>query len=216
MTNLEPVTIAIILANVLPSIKGFDDHYFLNKYLFNISAIKNGQHFRMITAGFLHADFTHLLFNMLTLYFFANSVIYSLGVQYFLLIYIASLLFGNVLSYYFHRNEPHYSALGASGAVSGILYASILLFPNNNLYIMFIPFPVKAYIVGVLYLAFSIYGMKRRLGNIGHDAHFGGAVAGFIITLIIRPDILVQETQIVILMAIPIVVLFVMTKTGKI
>ncbi|MEM6719651.1 MAG: rhomboid family intramembrane serine protease [Bacteroidota bacterium] len=216
MTNLDPVTIAIIVANVLPSLKGFDDQYFLNKYLFNISAIKNGQHFRMFTSGFLHGDFMHLLFNMLTLYFFADAVIYAIGAQYFLLIYIASLLFGNVLSFYFHRNEPHYSALGASGAVSGILYAAILLFPSMDLYVMFIPVPVKGYIVGILYLVFSIYGMKKQLGNIGHDAHFGGAVAGYIITLILRPNILVQETEIVILMAIPIIVLSIMTKMGKI
>ena len=214
--NLEPITIGIILANVLPSIKGFDDDSFIRKYLFNISAIDNGQHYRMMTSGFLHADVMHLVFNMLTLYFFANSVIFTLGAQYFLLIYVASLLLGNILSYYFHRNEPHYSALGASGAVSGVLYASILLFPNNSLYIMFIPFPVKAYIVGICYLIFSIYGMKKRLGNIGHDAHFGGAVAGFAITLILRPNILVQETEIVVFMAIPIIALFVMTKLGKI
>ncbi|WP_366512760.1 rhomboid family intramembrane serine protease [Kordia sp.] len=216
MMNLEPITIGIILANVLPSIKGFDDDSFIRKYLFNISAIDNGQHYRMMTSGFLHADVMHLVFNMLTLYFFANSVIFTLGAQYFLLIYVASLLLGNILSYYFHRNEPHYSALGASGAVSGVLYASILLFPNNSLYIMFIPFPVKAYIVGICYLIFSIYGMKKRVGNIGHDAHFGGAVAGFVITLILRPNILVQETEIVVFMAIPIIALFVMTKLGKI
>ncbi|MFK7750213.1 MAG: rhomboid family intramembrane serine protease [Kordia sp.] len=214
--NLEPVTIGIILINVLPSLKGFEDDSFINKYLFNISAINNGQHYRMFTSGFLHADFMHLLFNMMTLYFFADSVIYQFGPQYFLLIYIASLLFGNLLSYYFHRNEPHYSALGASGAVSGIVYASILLFPNNDLYIMFIPFRIKAYIVGIGYLAFSIYGMKKSLGNIGHDAHFGGAVAGFVITLILRPSILQEETLIVGLMAIPIVVLFILTKLGKI
>ncbi|WP_170110080.1 rhomboid family intramembrane serine protease [Kordia periserrulae] len=216
MMNLEPVTIVLILANVLPSIKGFDDQSFLNKYLFNISAIKYGQHFRMFTSGFLHADITHLLFNMLTLYFFANYVIFTLGTQYFILIYLASLLFGNLLSYFFHQNEPHYTALGASGAVSGVLFSAILLYPNMNLYLMFIPIPIKGYVVGIGYLLFSIYGMKNRLGNIGHDAHFGGAVAGFVITLILRPDRLYEETLLVILLAIPIVILFVMIKTGKI
>ncbi|WP_367180693.1 rhomboid family intramembrane serine protease [uncultured Kordia sp.] len=216
MMNLEPITIGIILANVLPSIKGFEDDSFIRKYLFNISAIQNGQHFRMITSGFLHADIMHLVFNMLTLYFFANTVIYSLGPQYFLLIYVASLLFGNALSYYFHKNEPHYSALGASGAVSGVLFAGILLNPTMDMYVMFVPFAVKGYIVGIFYLVFSIYGMKKQFGNIGHDAHFGGAVAGFILTLILRPSILVQETQIVILLALPIIALFVLIKSGKI
>ena len=214
--NLELVTIGVILANVLASIKGFDDYVFRSKYLFNIGAIKRGEHLRMFTSGFLHANPMHLIFNMLTLYFFADIVVYQLGTSNFLLIYIASLLLGNVLSYYFHRDEYHYSALGASGAVSGVLYAAILLYPDMSLYLMFIPIPIKAYIFGIFYLAFSIYGMKKQLGNIGHDAHFGGAVAGFLITLILRPSILQTDFLIVGLMLIPIIVLFIMNKTGRI
>jgi len=216
MMNLELVTIGIIVANVLVSIKGFDDYTFRNKYIFNISAIHHGEHIRMITSGFLHADIQHLFFNMLTLYFFADIVILNFGSLNFLLIYLASLLLGNLLSFFFHQNEYQYSALGASGAVSGILYSAILLYPNMELYIMFIPIPIKAWVFGIIYLVFSIYGMKKQLGNIGHDAHFGGAVAGFLITLALRKEILYQDTWVVITMAIPIVILFVMIKLGKI
>ncbi len=216
MMNLELVTIGVIVANVLVSLKGFDDYEFRSKYIFNIGAIQRGEHLRMITSGFLHADLQHLFFNMLTLYFFADIVIMNFGQLNFLLIYLASLLLGSLLSFFFHKDEYQYSALGASGAVTGILYAAILLYPNMELYIMFIPIPIKAWIFGILYLAFSIYGMKKQLGNIGHDAHFGGAVAGFAITLALRNDILFNDTWIVIAMAIPIIALFVMIKLGKI
>jgi membrane associated rhomboid family serine protease len=214
--NLELVTIAIIMANVLPSLKGFEDHYFLEKYMFKVGAIKNGEQIRMLTSGFLHADTMHLLFNMLTLYFFANTVIYELGAGNFVFIYLASLLFGSLLSYYFHKENLYYRALGASGAVSGILFAAILLAPHRDLYVMFFPIGVKGYIVAIFYLVFSIYGMKKQLGNIGHDAHFGGAAAGYIITLVLKPSILQEETFIVILMALPIIALFVLMKLGKI
>ena len=161
----------------------------------------------MLSSGFLHLDFSHLLFNMLTLYFFADIVIFSVGYIKFLIIYIASLLVGNLLSFYFHKNELHYSAIGASGAVSGVLYSAILLYPDMSLYLFFIPIPIPAWLFGILYLLYSIYGMKKQLGNIGHDAHFGGAIAGYILTLVFVPDIFETQLWIVILLAIPILVL---------
>ena len=173
MGNMHLVTVAIILANVLVSMKGFKDYSFFEKYKFNIGAIRRGEQFRMISSGFLHLDFSHLLFNMLTLYFFANVVLSSVGATNFVLIYLASLLVGNLLSFYFNKNELHYSAIGASGAVSGILYSAILFYPNMSLYLFFVPIPIPAWLFGILYLLYSIYGMKKRISNIGHDAHFG-------------------------------------------
>ena len=117
---------------------------------------------------------------------------------------------------FFHKDEPHYSAVGASGAVTGILYAAILLEPSMELYLMFIPIPIPAYVLGIGYLLYSIYGMKNRLGNIGHTAHFGGAIGGFAMTLLFAPDLLFTETLMVVLLAIPIVILFVLEKMGKI
>ena len=188
MGNLSLITIIIIGANIIFSMKGFNDFSFFEKYKFNIGAIKRGEQIRMISSGFLHADMQHLLFNMFTLYFFADVVIDYLNPFYFIILYIGSLLVGNLLSYYFHKNEYHYSAVGASGAVMGVLYSAILLDPEMRLGFMFIPIPIPGYVFGIGYLLYSIYGMKNKVGNIGHDAHFGGAIGGYVITLVLAPD----------------------------
>ena len=215
MLNLNIVTIIIIAANVLVSYKGFQDFGFFEKYKFNIGAVRRGEQIRVFSAGFLHVDTTHLLFNMITLYFFAGIVHAYLGTFNFLLIYIGSLLAGNLLSFYFHKDEYYYSAVGASGAVTGIIYSAILLRPDLNLYMFFIPIPIPAYLFGIGYLLYSIYGMKNRLGNVGHDAHFGGAIGGYVITLILSPYLLQTSLAMVLLLALPIVLLFVMRKMGK-
>ncbi len=216
MGNLSFITIIIIAANVIVSLKGFNDFSFFEKYKFNIGGVKRGEQIRMISSGFLHVDTQHLLFNMLTLYFFANPVIGHLGEINFLIVYFGSLIVGNLLSLYFHKNQYYYSAVGASGAVTGILYAAILLNPSMSLYMFFIPIPIPAYIFGIGYLLYSIYGMKNSVGNIGHDAHFGGAVGGYVITLVLAPWLFAENLFMVILLAIPIVILYVMRKTGKI
>ncbi|WP_411895605.1 rhomboid family intramembrane serine protease [Winogradskyella sp. A2] len=215
MYNLGLVTIVIIAANVIMSFKGFDDRLFFEKYKFNVGNIRRGEQIRMISSGFLHADTTHLLMNMITLYFFAGTVINQLGNFNFVIIYIASLVFGNLLSLYFHKDEYWYSAIGASGAVTGILYAAILLEPSMSLYMFFIPIPIPGYVFGIGYLLYSIYGIKNRVGNIGHDAHFGGAVGGYVLTLLLMPSLFKTDLGHVGLLAIPIIILFVMHKTGK-
>jgi membrane associated rhomboid family serine protease len=153
---------------------------------------------------------------MITLYFFADIVVVDLGSLNFIIVYLVSLILGNLLSLYFHQDEFHYSAVGASGAVTGILYAAILLRPSMELYMFFIPIPIPAYIFGIGYLMYSIYGMKKRIGNIGHDAHFGGAIGGFVVTLILMPSLFQTDLLMIGLLAIPIIILFVMHKTGKI
>lgn len=214
--NLSIVVIVIIVANVLISMKGFNDFSFFEKYKFQIGAIRRGEQIRMITSGFLHVDEMHLFFNMFTLYIFADNVIYFLGTTNFLFVYIISLVAGSLLALFFHKNEYHYSAVGASGAVMGVIYAAILLQPDMQLGFFFIPIGIPAYIFGIGYLVYTIYGMKNKLGNIGHTAHFGGAVGGYITTIVFRPSLLVDHTLMVILLAIPIVILFVLEKTGKI
>ncbi|MCL8007621.1 rhomboid family intramembrane serine protease [Gelidibacter japonicus] len=216
MGNLDLVTIVVIAANVIISFKGFSDRGFFERYKFNVGGIRRGEKIRVFSSGFLHVDTMHLFFNMFTLYFFAPVVIAYLGTVHFLIIYIASLILGNLLSLYFHKDEYHYSAVGASGAVTGVLYSAILLEPSMQLGIMFIPLPIPAYVFGILYLLYSIYGMKNQLGNIGHDAHFGGAIGGFVVTLILMPSLFQTDLLMVGLLAIPIVILFVMHKTGKI
>jgi len=215
MMGLDPITIAIIAINVLFSMKGFTDFSFKSKYLFNVGAIRRGEQVRMVSSAFLHADFHHLFVNMLTLYFFANTVIVELGVFPFVVVYVGSLILGNLLSYYFHKDDYHYTALGASGAVSGVLYAAILLKPMMTLGLCFL-IPIKAYVFGIGYLLYSIYGIRAQNDNIGHDAHFGGAAGGYLITLFLMPSLVQEHTSMVVLLVIPIIILFILIKLGKI
>lgn len=216
MDNLSLVTIVLIAANVIISYKGFSDYSFFERYKFNVGSVRRGEQFRMFSSGFLHADTSHLFMNMLTLYFFADVVIFAVGEFNFIVIYITSLILGSLLSLYFHQNEYQYSAIGASGAVTGILYAAILLDPSMNLFLFFIPIPIPAYIFGIGYLLYSIYGMKNRVGNIGHDSHFGGAIGGLVVTLMLVPSLFETDLLMIGLLMIPIIILFVMHKMGKI
>lgn len=215
MGELGLVTIIIIAINVIVSYKGFKDYAFFEKYKFNVGDINRGAKYQIISSGFLHVDTTHLFVNMLTLYFFANVVIFDISAIGFIIIYIGSLVLGNLLSYFFHKEENSYTAVGASGAVMGILYSAILLRPDMMLGLFFI-IPIPAYVFGIGYLLYTIYGMKRRVGNIGHDAHFGGAVGGYLLTLVLAPWVLQHHLLMVILLAIPILILFILQKTGKI
>mgnify|MGYP003391570889 FL=1 len=211
---MNTVLIAIIVVNVLISYKGFNDLSFFRKYEFHVGSIRSGEQIRMLSSGFLHVDMLHLIFNMLTLWFFAPVVINHLGSFSFILVYFGSLIFGSLLTMVFHKNDYGYRAVGASGAVTGVLYSAILLQPDMMLGIFFI-IPMPAYLFGILYLLYSIYGIKAKNDNIGHTAHFGGAVGGYLITLVKEPTLLVEHTLMVILLAIPIIVLFVMAKMGK-
>lgn len=209
---MDKIVLIIIIANVIVSLKGFDDAYFFDRYKFQIGPIVNKEWVRMLTSGFLHADFYHLLFNMLTLYFFADGVIAEFGIVNFLIMYFLSLLGGSALSYYYHQRDFFYSAVGASGAVSGILFSSILLYPFDSLYLMFIPIPIPAIIVGIGYLLYSVFGMKNQWGNIGHAAHLGGAATGLILSIVMEPGLLFTHTLYVIILTIPLLLLFVFRK----
>ncbi|MNF97119.1 Rhomboid protease GluP [compost metagenome] len=214
MNTVNTVLVGIIVANALISYKGFNDLSFFRKYEFHVGSIRSGEQIRMLSSGFLHADMMHLIFNMLTLWFFAPVVIEWLGTISFVLIYFGSLIFGSLLTMLFHKNDYSYRAVGASGAVTGILYSAILLQPDMMLGIFFV-IPIPAYLFGILYLLYSIYGMKAKNDNIGHTAHFGGAIGGYLITLVKEPSLIVDHSLMVILLAIPILILFVMAKLGK-
>src|SRR5690554_1680283 len=204
----------IIIANIVISYKGFNDYRFLQKYEFHIGSILQGERYRMFSSAFLHADMVHLFFNMLTFYFFAPWVIALLGPIPFLLVYLGSLFLGNFLTLYIEKNNYNYRAVGASGAVTGVIYSAILFNPDTNLYLFF-AIPIPAYLFGIGYLLYSIYGMKAKNDYIGHTAHFGGAIGGYLLTLILVPQLLWVHTKMVILLAIPIVILFYMMKTKR-
>lgn len=208
--NLDISIIAIIAITAFVSFKGFKDTYFLRKYDFHVGSIRAGEQIRMFSSGFLHNDLQHLIFNMFTLYFFGPIAQAYLGTVGFLLVYLISLLSGSLLTLYLHKNEYSYRALGASGAVMGVVFSAVLLQPDAK-----INFFIPAWIFGIFYLLYSIYGMRTRRDNIGHTAHFGGAIGGYAITLFREPDLLYTETWLIILLALPIVLLFVLYKMGK-
>jgi len=207
MNNINQAVLLIIIANVLVSIKGFNDYAFLDKYKFQVGKILSGEKIRTLTSGFLHVDWLHLGFNMYALYLFGGIVTGFLGTPVFLIIYLASLLAGSLYSLQYHKNEPYYSAVGASGAVSGIVYSAILLYPEMELFLYFIPVPIPGYVFGIGYLLYSIYGMKKQLGNVGHSAHLGGAIGGFVITLILNPSLFISNKILVISLGLVIILL---------
>ena len=205
---MDIITLIIIGITAAISYKGFNDRYFFDKYKFNISAIKRGEKIRFLSAGFLHADMMHLIFNMLTLYFFANYIIFHLGRINFVIIYLGSLLAGNLITYYFYKNQPYYSAIGASGAVMGILYSAILINPHITLGLFGI-IPIPGFIFAIGYLVYSIYGMKNSIGNIGHTAHLGGSIAGYVLTILLYPQVIETSRTMVIALAIPIILFYI-------
>lgn len=205
--NIDKTLLFIIIANVLMSLKGFNDRLFFDKYKFQIGAINRGEKIRIISSAFLHVDYLHLILNMYVLYVFAPQLIYNLGVIKFLIIYGGSLLAGNIFTLTFHKKELYYSAVGASGAVAGVIYAAILLNPNMSLIMFPLPIPLPGYIFGVGYLLYSIYGMKKQIGNVGHSAHLGGAIGGYGLVLLLNPTIFLHSTTTVLLLGVPIVLL---------
>ena len=210
MSDLSPILLLIIAANGIVSYKGLTDQYFFHRYMFQINRVLHDKDYkRIITSAFLHVDFMHLFFNMFTLYFFGPIVIQVLGVFTFLIIYFGSILISSLATIAFHRKELFYSAVGASGAVSGVLFSSILLFPEMKLILFFIPIGIPGYIFGVFYLVYSIYGMKNRMDRIGHSAHLGGALGGILITLIFNPILFSSRWEVLILLFLPIGVLLI-------
>ena len=174
------VVYVIIGLNILFSWKGFGDRTFFNRHKFHIDSILvKKEYTRLVTSGFLHADYTHLGFNMFTFYMFGEALAMTITPFELVVIYMGSLLTGNLLAVYLHRNHGNYSAIGASGAVSGIIYSTIIFYPGLLIY-----FIIPGWLFGIVYILYTIFGIKKQTGNIGHDAHLGGAIGGLLITVI--------------------------------
>ncbi|MGQ8870532.1 rhomboid family intramembrane serine protease [Myroides sp. TSA_177.3] len=214
--DIAPIILVILIASGIVTYKGLQDYSFFAKYNFDLDCIRKGEVYRMITAGFLHVDWMHFAFNMFTLYMFSGIVVAISGSFYFVLIYLLSIIIGNILTYQLYFKQRQYYAVGASGGVTGVVYASILLYPDLKLYLFFIPIGIKGYIFALGYLLYSLYGMKKKSDNIGHAAHFGGAIGGLVLTLIRYPELLQQQLFLIGLLLIPIVLLLILAKTNKI
>lgn len=194
-TTLIMIIYFIIIITALLSILSFNDRNLFDKLKFNAFDIKhNKQGWRFFTYAFVHADWIHLFVNMYVLYSFGTIVLqifgYHFGPQatiYFLMLYIGGLLFSNLFDYGKHKDNAFYSAVGASGAVSAVVFASILVYPQGTIYFFFIPFPIPSVVFGILYLVYSAYMSKKGKSNIGHSAHFWGAIFGIVLTIALKP-----------------------------
>lgn len=198
------ISLSILIANGLISYQGFKDSAFFSKYSFKVDQILIFKDYkRLISSGFLHANWQHLIFNMITLYFFSDGLEMLVGNTSFLVIYFGSLMGGNLFSLYIHRNHMDYSAIGASGAVSGLVFASIALFPDIEIGFFLLPFYIPGWLYGIGYVLFSIYGIKSQNDNIGHEAHLGGGIIGLLIAVIANPSALSTNTFPIIIILLP-------------
>jgi len=183
----SPVATAVFALTILLSIYGFKRQVFLHKMLFSPYQVYHQRKWsRLVTSGFVHNDFFHLLFNMFTFYFFAFNLEIAIGSQNFTIIYFGSLVLSHLLTLFKNKNNYNYRSLGASGAISGVIFGSILIFPTSKMIIMPIPIPLPSVIFGILYLIWCRFANSRANDNINHDAHFSGAVAGIILMLLLE------------------------------
>ncbi|WP_428409546.1 rhomboid family intramembrane serine protease [Hyphococcus sp.] len=189
-----PATYAIIIANLIASIYGLSfDRGFVGSFAFNVGALVNAkQHYRVFTSSFLHGDYFHLLFNMMTLLFFGPVVEKLLGADGFLVVYFGAVLASGIVSFYVNRKNLAYTSLGASDGVSGVVLSFCLFFPLAPIYFMFVPVGIPAIIYGAFYILISANMIGRFGGKVAHEAHLAGAIAGVVLTVAMRPQIVGQ------------------------
>ena len=184
------ITLLLIGINVVISLMAlYVDPRFLEAGILRPYLVKHDKRwYQILSSGFLHANFGHLFVNMITLYFFGSVMERTLGPFSFLLLYFFSLILSSLPSVVRHRNNPNYATLGASGAVEGVLFAFIFIYPFESIYLFLIPIPIPALLFGVLFIAYSIYESKQDRGQINHEAHIAGALSGMAYMLIFVPN----------------------------
>ena len=188
-----PITYTLLFANIAIYIwiRYMKPDYFEKFAEWPYEIVNHHKYYQVITSAFLHADLMHIAFNMFTLFsfgpvlegMFVMNFGQLLGSLYFFLIYFISLLSGSLLTLVFNYKNPNYVAVGASGAISGIIFSYVLFFPFSKLLVFFIPMP--AFLFAFVYVGVSIYGVKNKFGNIGHESHLGGALGGVLATFIL-------------------------------
>lgn len=194
------MNIAIIVITSLVSVYALFNRDVFDRMKFNAHAIKHfGQGWRFFSYGLIHADWMHLLVNMFVLFSFGKVVSDTFqfyfdakGYLFYILLYIGGIVFSVLFDFGKYKDDMYYNAVGASGAVSAVVFSSIIIYPTDSLYLMFIPFPIPAAVFGVLYLVYSAVMAKRASDNIGHNAHFWGAVFGVVFTIAIKPRLAVE------------------------
>ena len=179
-------TLIIIIINCAVSFLALNNPTVMNRLILTPYWVnQRNEYYRFITSGFIHKDFKHLIFNMISLYFFGYVVEAWLGTSLYVLLYISAIVLSDIPTYLKYKNNSNYASLGASGAVSAVIFASILLHPINLIFIYFIPMP--AIVFGILYLGYSYYMDKQSRDNVNHSAHLYGAIFGLAFIGILYP-----------------------------
>ncbi len=192
-----PITYIIIFLTAVVSVAALNNEDLFSKLKFNAYDVKHSNHwYRFFTYGFLHAGYFHLFINMLVFYSFGGVVetyfkVYFPGKEtlYYILLYVGGLLLSIIPAFGKHKNDVFYNAVGASGAVSAVIFSSIILYPTGKIFLFLFPVPIPAPVFGILYLIYEAYMSKRGKDNIGHDAHLWGAVFGVVFTLALKPGL---------------------------
>lgn len=217
MENSGIFAFGMLLVTGFISYKGMTDPRYFDRYSFQVDGILvHKEYKRLISSGFLHSGWMHFIFNMLAMHSFSTPLESALGIGALLALYFGSLIGGNLLALYIHRNHADYTAVGASGAVSGMVFAAIALFPGMQLSLLFLPFHLPSWAFGLLYVLYCIYGIRAQRDNIGHEAHLGGGLIGMLIAIAIFPQVLGINYVPVLLITIPSVVFlyFIFTRPG--
>lgn len=185
-----PYTYYIIALTAIISLIGFSNQELYNRLILYPNKMKGSvtEYYRFLTVGLLHADMGHLFFNMFTLYFFGRMVEMYIGGPLFILLYLSALVASSLSTYIKHRDNPSYRSLGASGAVTAVLFASIYIAPWAKIYIFFIPIGIPSIVFAVLYLFYTYYMGKRGQSGINHDAHLWGSLYGLAFMLLADPS----------------------------
>ncbi|MEH3113661.1 rhomboid family intramembrane serine protease [Pedobacter terrae] len=189
--NIAPVASVIFVFTIITSLYAFYDNSIYGKFMLHPYSVSKGQNvYTLITSGLIHADWMHLFFNMFTFYAFAFALESMMGSWRFGLLYLLGLVLSDLPTVIKHKDNFNYNSLGASGAISAVLFSYILYNPMSKIYIMFIPIGIPAVVFGIIYLIYCAYASRNSRDHINHDAHFFGALTGLIFTIIFVPGIL--------------------------
>lgn len=200
------ISLIIILNTCIVSYQGFKNPLYFEKLQFNVDKIKlNREYWRFFSSGLIHLNWMHLIFNMLALYLLSGVLESQAGVLRFILIYLSGLVGGNLFALLIHRQHGDYSSAGASGAVNAVIFASIALVPGMSIGLFFIPISIPGWLFSIVFVLYSIYGVKSKSNNIGHESHLGGALTGVLVAIAFYPSALITNYIPILLTVIPII-----------
>ena len=182
------ITLIIILNTCIFSYQGFKNHMVIDKYEFSVDKVLlHRQYWRLFSSCLVHLNWLHLILNMIVLLFFSGSLESQVGPLRFLVIYLMGVAGGNLFALLVHRKHGDYGSVGASGAINAVIFATIALVPGKGIGLFFLPISIPAWLFAILYVGYSIYGVRSKRDNVGHEAHLGGALAGVLLALAFYP-----------------------------